>query len=87
VRARAVLAAGVILTGSTPVLDLVHERELRGSADAPLEIPAGAVVVPGTRPARGAWANERGIALAAPVIVKYRDDSTDAATALENALR
>ena len=83
VRRRAVLAAGTILTGSSIVFDLVNERELR----APLVIPEGAVVVPGTRRASGAWAEARGLSLAAPMIVKYRDGKTDAKTALEGALR
>ena len=87
VRAGAVISAGVQLTGSTPVFDLVHERELRGSAEDPLEIPAGAVVLPGSRPARGAWAAERGLTQACCLIVKYRDERTDAATGLEDALR
>ncbi len=81
VRERAVLAAGVVLTASTTVYDLVRERELRQ------EIPAGAVVVPGSRPASGGWAGARDLQLAAPMIVKYRDARTDAATALEGALR
>lgn len=81
VRERAVLAAGVVLTAATTVFDLVHRRLLSR------EIPAGAVVVPGTRPASGEWAAERGLQVAAPVIVKYRDERTDAATALEAALR
>ena len=87
VRRRAVIAAGVVLTGSTPVYDLVHQRELRRTSGAPLEIPEGAVVVPGTRPAPDDWARERGLALACALIVKYRDERTDAATALEEALR
>ncbi|HEX7580618.1 MAG TPA: 2,3,4,5-tetrahydropyridine-2,6-dicarboxylate N-succinyltransferase [Thermoanaerobaculia bacterium] len=87
VRRRAVLASGTILTASTVVFDLPNERELRGVPGQPLEIPEGAVVVPGSRPAQGAWATERGISLAAPVIVKYRDAKTDAKTALESALR
>ena len=87
VRRRAVLASGTILTASTVVFDLPNERELRGVPGLPLEIPEGAVVVPGSRPAPGAWATERGISLAAPVIVKYRDAKTDAKTALESALR
>jgi 2,3,4,5-tetrahydropyridine-2-carboxylate N-succinyltransferase len=87
VRARAVLASGTILTSSSVVFDLVNETELRASADAPLTIPEGAVVVPGSRPAAGAWARSLGLSLAAPVIVKYRDARTDAKTALENALR
>lgn len=81
VRERAVLAAGVVLTAATTVFDLVHGRMLNR------EIPAGAVVVPGTRPASGAFATERGLQVAAPMIVKYRDARTDAATALETALR
>jgi 2,3,4,5-tetrahydropyridine-2-carboxylate N-succinyltransferase len=87
VRSRAVLAAGTILTSSSVVFDLVDEREIRAAADAPLTIPEGAVVVPGTRSASGEWARARGLALATPVIVKYRDARTDAKTALESALR
>ncbi len=87
VRRRAVLASGVVLTGSSVVYDLPNERELRASADSPLEVPEGAVVVPGARPAPGAWAKERNLALSAPMIVKYRDEKTDAKTTLESALR
>lgn len=87
VRRRAVLAAGVILTASTRVHDLVHDRELSGSREAPLEIPEGAVVVPGTRPARGDYARSLGLQQACALIVKYRDGRTDHATALEGALR
>ena len=87
VRRGAVLAAGTILTGSTPVYDLVKGETYRRTADAPLEIPAGAVVVPGSRPAAGARAAALGVSLYAPVIVKYRDEKTTAATALEEALR
>ena len=87
VRAGAVLAAGVVLTATSKVYDLVNERELTGTRDAPLEIPAGAVVVPGTRPAGGTWAEERGLAFGCALIPKYRDERTDSATALEDALR
>ena len=87
VRRRAVLGAGVILTRSTPLYDAVHERILRAREDRPLEVPEGAVVVPGSRPARGAWAAGQGLHLATPVIVKYRDEKTDSAAALEEALR
>ncbi|MEX2526893.1 MAG: 2,3,4,5-tetrahydropyridine-2,6-dicarboxylate N-succinyltransferase [Gemmatimonadota bacterium] len=84
---RAVLAPGVQLSASTPVYDLVREEVYRGSRDAPLSIPEGAVVVPGSRPlARGFGARE-GLHLYAPVIVKYRDERTDSATILEEALR
>ncbi len=87
VRRRAVLAAGVVLTASSVVFDLPNERELRSTKEATLTIPEGAVVVPGARPASGAWARERGLCLAAPLIVKYRDEKTDARTTLETALR
>jgi len=87
VRSRAVLGAGVILTRGTPVYDLVRETVHRGSADRPLEIPEGAVVVPGARRVTSAWGEGQGLSLQTPVIVKYRDDKTDAATALEAWLR
>jgi 2,3,4,5-tetrahydropyridine-2-carboxylate N-succinyltransferase len=87
VRRGAVLAAGTILTGSTPVYDLVRGGIYRRSDAAPLEIPAGAVVVPGSRPATGERAVALGVSLYAAVIVKYRDAKTSAATALEEALR
>ena len=87
VRARAVLAAGVILTRSVAVMDLVQARILRAGEGEPLEIPEGAVVVPGARPAAGSYAREQGVLLQTPVIVKYRDAGTDAAAALEDALR
>jgi 2,3,4,5-tetrahydropyridine-2-carboxylate N-succinyltransferase len=65
----------------------VRETVYRGSADAPLEIPAGAVVVPGARQLREGWGATTGLSLQTPVIVKYRDDKTDLATALEGWLR
>jgi 2,3,4,5-tetrahydropyridine-2-carboxylate N-succinyltransferase len=81
VRKRAVIASGVIVTRATVIYDLVQEREWRQ------EIPEGAVVVQGSRPAKGAFAQQNGVHLSTPVIVKYRDASTEAATALEGALR
>jgi 2,3,4,5-tetrahydropyridine-2,6-dicarboxylate N-succinyltransferase len=87
IRRRAVLAPGVLLTRGTPVFDIVRERVYRAAGDAPLEIPEGAVVVPGARRVAAGWGAEQGLSLHAPVIVKYRDGSTDAATALEGALR
>jgi 2,3,4,5-tetrahydropyridine-2-carboxylate N-succinyltransferase len=87
VRAGAVLGAGVILTRSTPVYDLVHERVYRGTGTEPLEIPADAVVVPGARHVGRGWGQAQGLALQTPVIVKYRDDKTDTAVALEEWLR
>jgi len=87
VRERAVLASGTIITGSTPVFDLVREQIYRRTKDGPLEIPAGAVVVPGSRTINTDKAREWGLSLYAPVIVKYRDEKTDASTQLEEALR
>jgi 2,3,4,5-tetrahydropyridine-2-carboxylate N-succinyltransferase len=87
VRSGAVLAPGTHLTGSTPLYDLVRDTIHRRPEGGVLEIPERAVVVPGTRPARGEVAERWGISLYAPIIVKYRDGKTDAATLLEEALR
>jgi 2,3,4,5-tetrahydropyridine-2-carboxylate N-succinyltransferase len=87
VRERAVLAPGTILTGGTAVFDLVHDRVYRKDGDTPLEIPAGAVVVPGTRPVRSGAGQKAGIGLYTPVIVKYRDEKTDTSVRLEELLR
>lgn len=87
VRSRAVIGAGVILTRSTPVFDMVREQIYRATPDHPLEIPAGAVVVPGARKVTGTWGKANSLSLVTPLIVKYRDARTDAATALEDSLR
>jgi 2,3,4,5-tetrahydropyridine-2-carboxylate N-succinyltransferase len=87
VRRRAVLGAGVVLTRGTPVFDLVREQVHRAHSDGPLEIPEGAVVVGGARAVRSSWAAEQGLSIYTPVIVKYRDEKTDLATALEEWLR
>ena len=87
VRERAVLAPGVLLTGGTAVVDLVRDDVYRRDGDRPLEIPAGAVVVPGSRPVRSGVGRERGISLYTPVIVKYRDEKTDASVQLAELLR
>jgi len=83
----AVLGAGVILTGSTPVFDLVRDTVHRREDEMPLRIPAGAVVVPGARAIRSGRGRELGLSLQAPVIVKYRDEKTDTAARLEELLR
>ncbi|MEX1343640.1 MAG: 2,3,4,5-tetrahydropyridine-2,6-dicarboxylate N-succinyltransferase [Candidatus Limnocylindrales bacterium] len=83
----AVIGAGTIITGQSRLIDLVHERELRGTPATPLVVPAGAVVVPGTRPAGPAWAADQGLSVSVPLIIKYRDAGTDARVALEDALR
>jgi 2,3,4,5-tetrahydropyridine-2-carboxylate N-succinyltransferase len=87
VREGAVLAAGTILTGGTPVYDLVKDTVYRKSQDAPLEIPAGAVVVPGSRAITKGRGAELGISVYTPVIIKYRDEKTDASVRLEDILR
>jgi 2,3,4,5-tetrahydropyridine-2-carboxylate N-succinyltransferase len=87
VRERAILAAGTILTGSTPLYDLIHNRVYRREGGASLEVPAGAVVVPGARAVPDRPGREGGLSLYAPIIVKYRDQKSDAATQLEEALR
>ena len=87
VKRRSVLAAGVILTSSSVVYDLPGERVLRAAAGEPLVIPEGSVVVMGSRPASTEFAQKHGVAVATPVIVKRRDEKTDAKTALEDVLR
>lgn len=84
----AVIGAGVILTRSTPVYDLVKREVIRANEDGVLHVPPDAVVVPGTRPISGnEWAKSLGLGLQCPVIIKYRDDKTDSAVLLEDLLR
>ena len=87
VRTRAVIGAGVVITGSTPVYDIVRGQIYRKAPDRPLEIPYGAVVIPGSRKIQGAFAEKHDLQMNTPVIVKYRDEKTDSGTALEDALR
>lgn len=87
VREKAVLASGVILTRSTPLFDLVKDEIYKSDGDKPLEVPAGAVVVQGSRQITSGFGKEHGLSIYAPVIVKYRDERTDAATKLEDYLR
>jgi len=87
IKTRAVVAAGTVLTGSTPVYDLVRGEIIKPSADRPLIIPEGAVVVPGARAVAGGKGPEWGLSLATPVIVKYRDSRTDTRTELEQWIR
>ena len=84
---RAVIGAGVVLTRGTPVYDIEREIVHRAGPGKPLEIPENAVVVPGARAVKSNWGREHGISVQTPVIVKYRDEKTDAATALESWLR
>ena len=87
VKSRAVLASGTILTGSTPVYDLVRGEIYQRTHDGPLEIPAGAVVVPGARAVSTERGRDWGLSLYAAIIVKYRDEKTDTAVRLEDYLR
>jgi 2,3,4,5-tetrahydropyridine-2-carboxylate N-succinyltransferase len=87
VRARAVLGAGVILTRSTPLYDLVRGEVRSAKGGEPLEVPENAVVVPGARAVRKGKAAEWGLSLYTPVIVKYRDEKTDRGVELEDLLR
>ena len=87
VGAGAVLASGVVLTATTPLFDLVREETLTGTPEAPLQVPAGAVVVPGVRALETEYARAMGLSASCAIVVKYRDEGTDARTALEEALR
>ena len=84
---RAVLGSGVILTGSVTVYDVPRKTTYRRNGDQPLRIPEGAVVVPGSRRLMDSFAEKYGLSLYTPVIVKYRDEKTDAVASLEEALR
>jgi 2,3,4,5-tetrahydropyridine-2-carboxylate N-succinyltransferase len=87
VKQRAVLAAGVVLTGSTPIYDLPRGVIIRAAEREPLVVPEGAVVVPGARAVTAGAGPEWGLSVATPVIVKYRDDRTDMRTELEAWIR
>ena len=87
VRRRAVLGAGVIVTRSTPLYDVVRGEVYRASGDQPLVVPENAVVVPGSRALQRGKAIEWDLSVYAPVIIKYRDEKTDASAALEDLLR
>jgi len=82
-----VLAPGTILTGATPVYDLVRDAVYRRTGEKPLMIPPGAVVVPGARAITAGQGKELGLSLYTPVIIKYRDEKTDQAVQLEELLR
>jgi len=87
VRRGAVIGTGTLLNASTALFDVVNQRELRAGPGRPLEVPAGAVVVPGARRLAGDFAESHGLCLQTPIIIKYRDARTDARAALEQALR
>ncbi|MEX0779642.1 MAG: 2,3,4,5-tetrahydropyridine-2,6-dicarboxylate N-succinyltransferase [Balneolales bacterium] len=84
----AVIGAGVVLTRSTPVYDLVNETIYKGTKEQPLKIPAGAVVIPGSRSiSNHEFAQKHSLSVSTPIIIKYRDDKTDESTTLEQLLR
>jgi len=87
VKRRAVLAAGTVLTRSTPLYDLPNDRIIEPEEGQPLVVPEGAVVVPGTRPVSTGRGREWGLSVSTPIIVKYRDEKTSARTALESWIR
>lgn len=87
VKKRAVLGTGVILNASTRVYDLVNNSIIKASSDEPLVIPENAVVIPGARAINTSFGREHGLSVSTPLIIKYRDDKTDAKTALEDFLR
>jgi 2,3,4,5-tetrahydropyridine-2-carboxylate N-succinyltransferase len=83
----AVIGAGVTLTGTSRLYDLTRDEVIAGTVEEPLVMPAGAVVVPGSRAAPGSFAGEHGLSIATAIIVKHRDEGTDARVALEAGLR
>jgi 2,3,4,5-tetrahydropyridine-2-carboxylate N-succinyltransferase len=83
----AVIGAGCVITGSTPVYDTVKGKIYRKTKDEPLVIPEGAVVVAGSRPLKNEFGIENDLSVYTPIIIKYRDEKTDASTALEESLR
>jgi 2,3,4,5-tetrahydropyridine-2-carboxylate N-succinyltransferase len=87
VKRGAVIAAGVILTGTSRLYDMVQRRVIEGTLEEPLVVPPGAVVVPGVRMAAGEFARAEGLGLSAAIVIKYRDERTDARVALQEALR
>ncbi len=87
VKQRAVIGSGVTLNGSTPVYDLVNETVIRKNSNGSLVIPENAVVVAGSRAVYSPFASKNGLHMYTPLIVKYRDERTDAKTALEESLR
>ncbi len=87
VKRGAVIGAGVILTSSIPVYDAVKGQIYRKTLQQPLTIPKNAVVITGTRPLNSEFGKQHQLSIYSPIIIKYRDEKTDAATALEESLR
>jgi 2,3,4,5-tetrahydropyridine-2-carboxylate N-succinyltransferase len=87
VKRRAVIGAGTVLTGSTPIYDLPRGQVIKPAPGQPTVVPEGAVVVPGARAVTAGAGPEWGLSLATPVIIKYRDERTDTRTELEAWIR
>ena len=87
VKRGAVLGSGTILNRSTPVYDIVRDQIYRATDDAPLIIPADAVVVAGSRAITSGTGKDWGLSIYTPIVVKYRDSKTDAKIQLEDLLR
>ena len=83
VRKRAVIAPGVVLSKSIPIFDCVNKRLL----DKDEGICENAVVVPGSRPVKSHWASEHNLQVNCALIIKYRDDKSEASLLLESLLR
>jgi 2,3,4,5-tetrahydropyridine-2,6-dicarboxylate N-succinyltransferase len=87
IKAEAVIAAGTVLTGSTPIYDMPRGTIIKASEGQGVVVPQGAVVVPGSRRVSVGAGADWGLSLSTPVIVKYRDDRTDTRTELEAWIR
>lgn len=87
VRENAVIGTGVIINASTAIYDATTGEWIRANKNGQMIVPAGAVVVAGSRPVTKGPGAEAGIHLYCPVIVKYRDAKTDGSISLEDLLR
>lgn len=87
IRSSAVIASGVILTASTKIFDIVNEKIIQKDGDNPLEVPPYAVVVPGSRAIDTPFAQAHKLSIYTPMIIKYRDETTESKVVLESILR
>lgn len=87
VKENAVIGTGVVINASTAIYDAVNGSYIRANENGQIVVPAGAVVVAGSRPVTKGPGAEQGIHLYCPVIVKYRDDKTSGSITLEDMLR
>ena len=87
VKENAVIGTGVVINASTAIYDAVNGGYIRANENGQIVVPAGAVVVAGSRPVTKGPGAEQGIHLYCPVIVKYRDDKTSGSITLEDMLR